>query len=189
MILKMEVPFARVSKGNIVKWNNGREHGKANGMGWLGKVFLCHVFFRSPFCLGPQQSWTFWRCLLPAQVENGVSASDWDSDWDWDWADWEWRMWAAGGNTQYKSQLDLCHAFNWLLCRCRTRARSTGPSLYSHSHSRVPVLVFPYSCSWYWYWYWSLPKATILPSSISWKIEFFPFGLLFFFLVSSSRSG
>lgn len=35
------------------------------------------------------------------------------------------RMWAAGGNTQYKSHLDLCHAFNWLLCRCHGVAHSS----------------------------------------------------------------
>jgi len=63
------------------------------------------------------------------------------------------RMWAAGGNTQYKSHLDLCHAFNWLLCRCRC---STCLSALSST----------------WFQAQTQEKPTVLPSSISCKIEF-----------------
>lgn len=50
-------------------------------------------------------------------------------------------MWAAGGNTQYKSHLDLCHAFNWLLCRCHG---CPLPSLLSLSSSlaRLPSISY-----------------------------------------------
>lgn len=64
------------------------------------KVFLSTVFvFRPATILN-----IFWRCLFTE------------------------RMWAAGGNTQYKSHLDLCHAFNWLLCRCHGVAHRSLPA-------------------------------------------------------------
>lgn len=89
------------------------------------KVFLSMVFvFRLATILN-----IFWRCLFTE------------------------RMWAAGGNTQYKSHLDLCHAFNWLLCRCHGVAHRTLPA-----RSPLPL---PWQAQ-------SLAK----PPSISCEIEF-----------------
>lgn len=91
------------------------------------KVFLSTVFvFRLATILN-----IFWRCLFTE------------------------RMWAAGGNTQYKSHLDLCHAFNWLLCRCHGVAHSSLPPNPRHP------LPLPWQAQ-------SLAK----PPSISCEIEF-----------------
>lgn len=79
------------------------------GLG-LGKVFLDFLFFAS------QQSWTFFGAVFSTK-----------------------RMWAAGGNTQYKSHLDLCHAFNWLLWM---QGASTTPSPVSRSLARLPSISY-----------------------------------------------
>lgn len=52
------------------------------------------------------------------------------------------RMWAAGGNTQYKSHLDLCHAFNWLLCRCHGCPLSSSYLSSSSSLARLPSISY-----------------------------------------------
>lgn len=112
----------------------------------------------------------------------GAGAGNWGLELRLGTEQWEWRMWAAGGNTQYKSQLDLCHAFNWLLCRCRTLERGVP----AQSLSSFPFSVLQYQCEYQSWsglvWSCSSESNNSAFSSISWKIEFFLSGLFFDFL-------
>lgn len=80
--------------------------------GWVGcATFLAVAKFSSTFCFVRNNLEHFLALSFCAAVRKREREKERE------------RMWAAGGNTQYKSHLDLCHAFNWLLCRCRCRCR------------------------------------------------------------------